>query len=107
MFLRRFIFSLMMVAGLSFSAWSDKAFAPDSLAMKDILADAPLPEVSEYVVHDGDTIKSIAKKYQTTIELIKIRNHLKDDFLHNNQKLQVWKVPFTISINKKKKYFSS
>ena len=53
-----------------------------------------------YKVLPGDSLDKIAKKFHTTIELIKKRNGLKEDNLKEGQALSVWIHPFTIIVDK-------
>ncbi len=55
------------------------------------------------VIHEvvkGDTLGGLAKKYGTTIELIKINNNLKNDIIRLGQRLRVWKGHFNIFVDK-------
>jgi lipoprotein-anchoring transpeptidase ErfK/SrfK len=53
-----------------------------------------------YIVEPGDTLKKIAVKFGTTIELIKRRNHMETTRIKPGQKLSVWLGSFTIFIDK-------
>jgi len=53
-----------------------------------------------YTIESGDTLKKIADKFGTTIELIKRRNHLETSRIKPGQKLSVWLGSFTIVIDK-------
>lgn len=55
-----------------------------------------------YEVQATDTMGRIAKKYNTTIELIKRANNRKKDVVWTGMKLKVEKVPFSIEIHIKK-----
>ena len=58
-------------------------------------------EYSEvYEVKANDNLGKIAKKFSTTIELIKKANNLSSDVIRPRQKLKVNKVPFSILIDK-------
>lgn len=50
-----------------------------------------LPAMTGYMVQDGDTLWSIAKKYYTTIDGIRQINHLENDDLKSGQKLLIVK----------------
>jgi lipoprotein-anchoring transpeptidase ErfK/SrfK len=55
------------------------------------------------VVHEikeGDSLVKIAKKYNTTIDLIKRMNNLKSDTINLGQKLKVWTGQFNIYVDK-------
>ncbi|MBF0570489.1 MAG: L,D-transpeptidase family protein [Candidatus Omnitrophica bacterium] len=58
------------------------------------------PESVLYKVLWGDSLEKIAKKYRTTIELIKQRNGLKENNLKEGQELSIWDHPFTIIVDK-------
>lgn len=59
----------------------------------------PNKTVSHEVV-TGDTLGLIAKKYNTTVELIKRCNNLKSDVIRLGQKLRVWTGTFNIFVDK-------
>lgn len=48
----------------------------------------------------GDTLGKLAKKYGTTIALIKKSNHLKSDVIRIGQKVRIWKSSFNLHIDK-------
>lgn len=54
----------------------------------------------EYIVKPKDTLIKIAKKFGTTVALIKKANRLKSDIIRPDQKLKVNTCPFTIVIDK-------
>lgn len=53
-----------------------------------------------YTIKNGDTLGKIARKNQTTVELIKRRNQLKDNRIVAGRKLSIWRTPFAIVIDK-------
>jgi len=53
-----------------------------------------------YKVLPGDSLEKIAKKYRTTVELIKRRNGLKETHLKEGQELSIWRQAFTIIVDK-------
>jgi len=53
-----------------------------------------------YIVKPGDTLEKIAKKFNTTIDYIKVANDLKSDLIRPNQRLKVCKVRFYVVIDK-------
>jgi lipoprotein-anchoring transpeptidase ErfK/SrfK len=65
-----------------------------------IHSDVLSPESVLYKVLPGDSLEKIAKKYRTTIELIKQRNGLKENNLKEGQELSIWNHPFTIIVDK-------
>jgi len=48
-----------------------------------------LPPIIGYVVHDGESLWDIAKKYHTTIEMIKKTNHMQNDKVEKGKKLLI------------------
>jgi lipoprotein-anchoring transpeptidase ErfK/SrfK len=56
--------------------------------------------VVTYQVAEGDSLGKIAKKYGTTIALIKLENQLRNNIIRVGQKLTVWTGNFNILINK-------
>lgn len=61
----------------------------------------PTPETVLYEVKEGDTLGKIAKRFGTTVELIKKRNKLKNNNINLGQELSVWVGSFSLHINKK------
>ncbi|MBI3986251.1 MAG: L,D-transpeptidase family protein [Lentisphaerae bacterium] len=62
----------------------------------------PMKEKEDYVVLAGDSIEKIAKKFGTTSDLIRKSNRLSSDTIHPGDRLRVFKVVFTIVVNKTK-----
>ncbi|MDP2652558.1 MAG: L,D-transpeptidase family protein [Candidatus Omnitrophota bacterium] len=55
------------------------------------------------VMHEvvtGDTLAKIAKKYNTTVELVQRSNNLKSDVIRLGQKLRVWTGSFNVFVDK-------
>ncbi|MBI1978429.1 MAG: L,D-transpeptidase family protein [Candidatus Omnitrophica bacterium] len=50
------------------------------------------------MVESGDSLYKIAKKYNTTIDLIKKSNHLKSNVIHSGMKLKISKAVYSITI---------
>jgi lipoprotein-anchoring transpeptidase ErfK/SrfK len=65
-----------------------------------IFSDLQTHQTQQCMVAPGDTLKKIAKKFGTTIDLIKRRNRLETTRIKAGQKLSVWLGPFTIWIDK-------
>ena len=76
----------------------EKEFERVNLAV--IASQAASPQTSIHVVAPGETLRQIARKYRTTIHLIKKRNHLESDLIRPGQKLSVWQGNFNIEIDK-------
>ena len=58
------------------------------------------PDSELYIVMPGDSLAKIAKKYSTTIDLIKRTNGLNSSLIMPGMKLKVQKIPFSIIIDK-------
>ena len=65
-----------------------------------ILSQAPMPEKEEYVVQSGDSLERIARKFNTTVDLIQKSNALQRPVLHPGDRLRVFKGTFTLAISK-------
>ena len=68
--------------------------------LETIFSNLPASQTVDYEVHPRDTLIKAAKKFNTTVELIKKRNHLDSDIIRSGQKLSIWKEPFEIVIDK-------
>lgn len=54
----------------------------------------------EYIVKPQDALAKIAKGFSTTVELIKLSNHLNSDVIRPGQKLKINTCPFSIVVDK-------
>ncbi len=63
-----------------------------------------MPESTWHTVVEGETLSEIAKKYQTTIGLIKRSNALSNDTIYPGRKLKVVTGKFSIGIDKSENY---
>ena len=72
----------------------------EDLNMHLIFSDIPTEDTVIHEVVRGDTLGKLAKKYGTTIDLIKISNHLQSDMIRVGQKLRIWKAKFNIYVDK-------
>jgi len=54
----------------------------------------------EYVVRPGNSLERIARKFNTTVDLIKKGNALQNSVLHPGDRLRVFKGTFTLTISK-------
>ena len=63
---------------------------------------SPIPSrgTQYYTIAPGDTLGKITRKFGTTLELTKRRNHMESDAIMPGHKLSVWTIPFTIHIDK-------
>lgn len=68
----------------------------DALFSKELTPDSIL-----YTVKTGDSLYVLAKKYKTTVDLIKKMNGMSSDDLYPNMKLKIYNAPFSIEVNKK------
>lgn len=59
----------------------------------------PVASLVIYYVQPGDTLWNIAKKFKTTVELIKMSNNLKDDTIFPGQQLIMPKVVDKVLVN--------
>ncbi|MFY9402574.1 MAG: L,D-transpeptidase family protein [Candidatus Omnitrophota bacterium] len=53
-----------------------------------------------YEIKPGDTLSKIAREFNTTIDLLKKSNSLKDDKIIPGRKIKVWVKPFSILVYK-------
>lgn len=65
-----------------------------------VMSQASMPEKEEYVVKAGDSLERIARKFKTTVDLIKTNNALQRPVLHPGDRLRVFKGTFTLAISK-------
>lgn len=65
-----------------------------------IFAPAAMPEKEEYLVQPGDSLERIAKKFKTTVELIKKSNALESAMLHPGDRLLIFNGAFSLAISK-------
>jgi lipoprotein-anchoring transpeptidase ErfK/SrfK len=55
---------------------------------------------NSYKIKSGDTLEKIAKKFNTTVELLKKSNGLPDDKIYADQEIKVWSAPFNVLVDK-------
>ncbi len=72
----------------------------EALNMKIIFSALETPKTEIYEVQSGDSIGKIAKKYNTTVELVKRSNNLMSDTIRIGQRLRIWKGVFSIFVDK-------
>jgi len=70
------------------------------LNMKILFSDIATETSEIYSVVPGDSLIKIARRYSTTVDLIKKANDLKSDLIFPGMKLKVQKVPFSIVVDK-------
>lgn len=59
----------------------------------------PVASLVIYYVQAGDSLWKIAKKFKTTVDLIKVANNLKDDLIYPGQQLLIPKVVNKVVVN--------
>ena len=73
----------------------------EDLNMKLIFSNTPVPgKTVKHKVESGDTLGELAKKYGTTIDLIKKSNNLSSHVIRIGQKLRIWTGTFNIIVDK-------
>lgn len=65
-----------------------------------IFSQAQMPQTITYEIVPGDSLGKLAKKFNTTVQLIKRANGLRSDVIRTGEKLRIWTAPFNILINK-------
>ena len=65
-----------------------------------IFSPASMPQTTSYEIVPGDSLGKLARKYNTTVQLIKRANGLKSDVIRTGEKLRIWTMPFNVVINK-------
>lgn len=65
-----------------------------------VMTPAPAPEKVDYTIVAGDALGKIAKKFGTTIELIKKSNNLSSDTIRVGDRLRVYQGHFAVSVSK-------
>ena len=65
-----------------------------------LFSPAIIPGSILYEIQSGDSLAKIAKKYNTTVELLKRSNGLSSDKIIKGNKLKVWTKPFNIVVDK-------
>lgn len=58
------------------------------------------PKSTLYEIRPGDTLSKIARKFNTTVELIMKSNNIKGSRIIPGQKIKIWAEPFTIWVDK-------
>ena len=72
----------------------------EHLNLEIIFSDIHTSETIIYKVHPRDTLKQLAQKFHTTVDLIKKRNDLGSDVIRSGQKISIYNSPFNIVIDK-------
>lgn len=72
----------------------------EQISLKLVQSKIETPESDFYTVKPGDSLYKIAKRYDTTVSLLKKSNGLKTDVIQPGAKLKVLKAPFAIRVDK-------
>lgn len=67
-----------------------------------VMTPQPMPEKIEYVVQPGDSLEKIAKKFGTTIELVRISNNIKGSMIRAGDRLRIFQGKFSVGVSKSK-----
>jgi len=73
-----------------------------SVNMKLLKAPLMMPSKEYYVIQSGDYLQKIAKKYNTTVSLLKTMNGLESDTIRAGSRLLVFNGEFSIRISKRR-----
>jgi lipoprotein-anchoring transpeptidase ErfK/SrfK len=65
-----------------------------------IFTPVPAPEKIDHTIESGDTLGKLAKKYGTTVDLIKKSNNLKSDMIRLGDRLRIYQGKFTVRVSK-------
>lgn len=68
--------------------------------MQIVMTPTPAPEKVDYTIAAGDALGKIAKKFGTTIELIKKSNNLNSDTIRVGDRLRVYQGHFAVTVSK-------
>ncbi len=68
--------------------------------IKLIFSSVLVPNSETYIIVKGNTLSKIAKKYRTTVELLKASNGLTSDRIRVGQRLKVSKAKFSVVVDK-------
>lgn len=72
----------------------------ESLNLEIIFSNVQTPQTLVHEVAPGDSLVKIAKKYNTTVELLKRSNNLNTDVIRVGEKIRVWTQQFNIFVDK-------
>lgn len=65
-----------------------------------VMTPIPSPEKEDYTIQPNDSLARIAKKFNTTIELLMKSHNLKSDVIRPNDRLRVYKGKFSVTVDK-------
>ena len=72
----------------------------NNLNLSIITSNIQTPDTVIHEVKVGDSLGKLSKQYNTTVELIKKNNNLKNDIIRVGQRLRIWTKPFSVLVNK-------
>ncbi len=72
----------------------------EEINLEVIYSNSQSPGTILYEVQSGDTLGKLAKKYETTVELVKKKNNLASDVIRLGQKLYIWTGNLNIFVDK-------
>ncbi|OGX06708.1 MAG: hypothetical protein A2Z88_09525 [Omnitrophica WOR_2 bacterium GWA2_47_8] len=104
------IFAVLFLTGKQAAFANIRLFSKDTNAARSLKTIGLGPILSSqssdyavaYTVEPGDSLAKIAKKFGTTIPLIKKRNALQSDVVRAGQRLNIWTGKFHILVSKAK-----
>ncbi len=79
---------------------SDIKASRGNVNMREMMSPVITDDSIEYEVQSGDSLFAIARRFNTTIELIKKVNNLRNDIIKTGQKLKIIAAKFSISVDK-------
>lgn len=59
----------------------------------------PMPEKEEYSIQSGDSLGVLARRFGTTIDLIRKSNNISGDIIHVGNRLRILNVDFSITVS--------
>lgn len=65
-----------------------------------LLTPRPMPEKVEYTVQSGDSLAKLAKRFNTTVELIQKSNTIAGSMIRVGDRLRIFQGTFTVSVSK-------
>jgi lipoprotein-anchoring transpeptidase ErfK/SrfK len=65
-----------------------------------IFSQAQMAQTVMYEIVPGDSLGKLARKFNTTAQLIKRANGLRSDVIRTGEKIRIWTTPFNLLVNK-------
>jgi lipoprotein-anchoring transpeptidase ErfK/SrfK len=65
-----------------------------------LFSPTPAPEKVDYTVETGDSLSKIAKKFGTTVDLIKKSNNLSRDLIRVGDRLRIYQGKFSVEVSR-------